>query len=252
MAVVRLSYSPAEADAVVTAYRLHATSARTGQPVASGVPILQAGVWTFSPDLADGEFFPSFDVTDSTGSFTDRKGFFRVVDGDVQQALVSIESVKAHLNITGTRDDLELGLYVDSVTPLIEEYVGPVLVRTVTETVHGNVLREAPVLSLLSVTYGGTVYGGTPDLNAASGVLYNVPIGATVTYTVGRETVPAAIRLAALVTVARLWETQRGSQPLPVLGGGEDQPSYVPQGGPDLPYRAQMLLAPFRRGMTVA
>ena len=88
MAVVRLSYSPAEPAATVTEARLYTHPSRSGDPVVSGTPLLQAEVWTYSPDVADGLYFTAFDVTDSTGSFTDRKGVLQVLDGDIEDVPV--------------------------------------------------------------------------------------------------------------------------------------------------------------------
>lgn len=161
--------------------------------------------------------------------------------------IVSLAEAKAHLNITSTRNDVELLMYLEAATAVIEAHVGAVVPRTLTETVYGRLLSHAPALAVTAVDHGGVAYTGTYVLNSPAGLLDGVPYGATVTYTVGRTPIPAAIRLAALVVVARMWETQRGSQPLPVSGGGDDQPTYVSQAGADLPYRAQMLLAPYRQ-----
>jgi hypothetical protein len=86
------------------------------------------------------------------------------------------------------------------------------------------VLRRMPVADLLSIGYRS---GATTsdllltdyELDADTGIVRLASGGwfagsYRVTYSVGRPTVPAAVRLAILVIAAHLWETQRGAAPV--------------------------------------
>jgi hypothetical protein len=255
----RLSYSPAEAGASVTAVRLYDTPARTGVPVFQGVPTLNGGVWTFSADLEDGDYYSAFDVTDSTGAFTDDDDFFYVLSGEVVPGsqVVSMAEVRAHLNLPDKHHDAELVLHVAAAVEVLSEYVGsPLLPTPVTET-HPRagtvILRNSRAVSIASVT--DAAGAAVPGYSLQPGGLLTGGYGGygtlTVTYVAGFDRVPAALRLAVLIVAARLWETQRGAQPLPVLGGDED-PFTNPGGLPLLPPRAETLLAPYRRSASVA
>ncbi|MFQ6212475.1 hypothetical protein ACLMMQ_29975, partial [Bacillus mobilis] len=89
--------------------------------------------------------------------------------------IVTVAEVKKHLNMsaTDTSQDDELGVFIESVTDVIEHIVGPVVPRAVTEVHDGGggalVLRRPPVLSVMSVTEDGiAVVEGTysPSLSA--------------------------------------------------------------------------------------
>jgi hypothetical protein len=112
-----------------------------------------------------------------------------------------------------------------------------------------------PVGSLVSVAsrYGAVT---TPltlsdyELDADTGLLRLASGGRfygtyTVTYTSGRDDLPAAIRLAVLVIAEHLWETQRGAAPVGPLSA--DDTFATPGLGYAIPNRALELLAPYRR-----
>jgi hypothetical protein len=61
------------------------------------------------------------------------------------------------------------------------------------------------------------------------------------TYQAGYTTVPANIRLGALIIVQHLWETQRGMMGVQLGGDGE---TYVTGRGFAIPRRAIELLGP--------
>ena len=162
-------------------------------------------------------------------------------------AIVTYEDVKAHLNLTDDRNAFELQRFIDAATNVVEQQIGPILPVSYTETQNVGgfstlVLNHAPVQSVQSVTeYTWGVaqvltsqpLGFTPTttlgymLDSNSGIMVRRSSGfqanfygpVTVSYTVGRATVPAAVQLATLIIVAHLWQTQRGSSPLPSLGG---------------------------------
>lgn len=194
--------------------------------------------------------------------------------------LVTLDDVKAHLNKTDFNDDLELQGFIDAATPLVENLAGPVVPRTVVEYYSGGTtsitLNSQPVLSVTSIveTYGQTNYNLTQvelgqgmtgfcfTLNPLTGQIirraYNAeamfPIGTNnvrVEYIAGRATVPANIRLAALMLIQHLWSTSQlnrnGNRP--TLGGDD---SFVPGMGFAVPNRVKELLQPSPRVPGVA
>jgi uncharacterized phiE125 gp8 family phage protein len=159
---------------------------------------------------------------------------------------VTLDDVKAYLNITRTKNDDELTSFLDVAVAAIEDVIGPIDARTVVEEIdsHGPriVLSQFPVQSVTSVSIepwlGATAVDDTMAwrLNPATGVLRRKVIGGslpyygpgsifTVTYTVGRSVTPAPVYQAILMQVADLWESQRGAMPLPA-SGDSPPPSY--------------------------
>lgn len=167
-------------------------------------------------------------------------------------ALVTLNETKLHLNIpeSETQYDTELATFIAAATPIIEHLVGPVDIRTITsETydVRGRksiILRTVPVVTITSVKeYIGiqeyvltdqppgassvSLYGYTLK-NASSGLITRRANGfdmrflgaeIVVSYTAGRASVPADVKLAALDDIRALWsQTQVASRPQ--FGGG--------------------------------
>lgn len=187
----------------------------------------------------------------------------------------TLDELKAHLNITSATHDDELLSILDAAVEVVEGYVGPLDGQTVTERYYNRnpalplLLRQYPVQAVTSISdVDGNVFEAdsyTVDLDTGrvwlarwGGGLRSwsfwgpgVGLDVTVTYTTGRTSLPASIRLAILIVAARLWETQRGNAPsaLPV----SDDPSGLDPGGlPLLPPRAQELLRQYLRGPVVA
>jgi hypothetical protein len=178
-------------------------------------------------------------------------------------ALLTLAEAKAQLNITTSTHDVELQAYIDSTTAVIEQYVGPVENRAVTEVhdvsprrVATLVLRQAPAVSLTSVVAvltGGTSYAVADlDLDGATGVVRRKDGGwlagpLRITYTAGRGSVPATINLAARILIQHLWRTQQGPG-RPGLGGGDDYAVTEPVAGYGyaIPNRALELLEAYR------
>lgn len=177
-------------------------------------------------------------------------------------ALLTLAEAKAQLDITTSTDDVELQAYVDSLTAVIERYVGPVENRTVTEVVHGRTaiaLTQVPVVSLTSLTplMTGGVAVGTDEvfLDPDTGLVSRLDGGAFVggpwraVYEAGRGEVPATINLAARILLQHLWRTQYGaSRGLAGIGGGEDYLVTEPVSGWGyaIPNRVLQLLEPYK------
>jgi uncharacterized phiE125 gp8 family phage protein len=159
---------------------------------------------------------------------------------------VTLDDVKSYLNITRTTNDDELIGFLDVAVAAIEDVIGPIDARTVTEEIdsHGQriVLSQTPVLAVSSVSIEPWLGAAPVDdtsawrLNSATGVLRRKVIGGslpyygpgsifTITYTVGRAVASAPITQAILMQVADMWESQRGAMPLPA-NGDSAPPAY--------------------------
>lgn len=186
------------------------------------------------------------------------------VDPSAPGPILGLDQVKRHLNMDPTRadDDDELRQVIDAATVVVEDIVGPVVVRSFTE-VHDPgpmlVLDRAPVLSLTTlspVLTGGTAYQSVDlDFDADTGIVRRLDGGRfagplRVTYTAGRRVVPPNIVQGGLEIVRHMWDTQRGhAGARPGLGDEE----LVPTGsGWTVPRRVVELLAPHRKAPVVA
>ncbi|AEM87085.1 head-tail connector protein [Streptomyces violaceusniger] len=176
-------------------------------------------------------------------------------------ALLTLDEAKAQLNLTTVTHDVELQAYVDSITAMVEWYVGPVEPQSVTETVNGRrgtlCLTRIPVVSLTSFTpilTGGTALTvADVTVDPLTGVVRRKDGGTfcggpwTAAYTAGRDAVPPTLNLAARMLIQHLWRTQQGPG-RPGLGGADDfdvtQP--VPGFGYAVPNRVLQLLQPYR------
>ncbi len=141
-------------------------------------------------------------------------------------AVVSLNEMKAHLNIAGTSHDEELVGFLDSAEELVRQEASVYVPQSYTETLKVDngvaILSNTPVISLTSVTAPGeTITGATVS---RYGLLRGVRgwREVTVTYTFGTPIPPARVRTAVLMVTARLWETQRGSTPV------GDDPTFTP------------------------
>jgi hypothetical protein len=148
----------------------------------------------------------------------------------------------------------------------VEWFVGPVAVRTVTEThnvgqVEALALRKSPALALVSVTAvlsGGTSYDvDALDLDAANGIVRRKDGGRLygplrVAYTAGRRIVPENISGATELILQHLWRTRTGPG-RPQLGTGDfDVTEPIPGLGYAIPNRALQLLDPDNDGPGMA
>lgn len=177
--------------------------------------------------------------------------------------IISLDDAKSYLNITDTTYDDELQRFIDVATDLCENYVGVVLGRsTFAETYDGGVeflrLRHPSAISITSVVEGGvTLTAGTDYYLDPTGQRLHRMGTTSLFYTntwgfwqLGRQNIvvtyvsgqvkpnPRDIQ-GVLVTLAYLWETQRGA--VGVIGNSGD--SYTPSPTYSLPLRAQQLLS---------
>ena len=176
--------------------------------------------------------------------------------------LPTVADLRPHINSTSTADDEELANHLDAAVEMVAGIVGPIdAPAAVTET-HRDVssdvliLRRMPVVSLTAVSsrVGATSTALTLadyELDAASGLVRAVDGSRfygtfVVSYTSGREALPASIRLAILIIAAHLWETQRGSSPSPLSLQQQEFEQTAPVGvGYAIPSRARELLAAY-------
>lgn len=180
--------------------------------------------------------------------------------------IVSLQTVKDHLNIASATNDEELRRLIASATSQVEDRIGPVARRTVVERVRLDLgqrrfwLAQPPVISLTSITAVSTgasaITVGALDVDPTSGaVTYLDPYGYfpagvyTVTYVAGRAVVDEGIVNAALDYVRGAWETQRGAASLPLQGSPEE--AFQPGMGLVM-WRLDNDLRPFRRAAVVA
>ncbi|WP_404974889.1 hypothetical protein [[Kitasatospora] papulosa] len=140
--------------------------------------------------------------------------------------LVTLEQVRDQLDDQSTDNAVELGIYIDAATELIEKLIGPVVTREFTEKVNARgtrlALTKMPVVQVTSfapIQAGGTaVEVDEIDLDGEAGVVTRLDGGAfyggpwRITYTAGRgATVPPSIQLAALLLIQHLWRTKFGA-----------------------------------------
>lgn len=165
-------------------------------------------------------------------------------------SVVLLADVKAHLNITSTTNDAELQRMTDRAEAFIVARCGPLAPLLVVDEVHTGpgplLLKRFPVISLTSVTDDGTLVIDT-DLDVDAGVVHGVfsslRRGLRVTYTAGRQVLPADLEAAVLDLAAHLWGTQRGSSP-GLLGLQDETQQLAGTSTYLLPYRVQTAIEP--------
>ncbi|MET9517035.1 hypothetical protein [Streptomyces sp. NPDC002994] len=175
-------------------------------------------------------------------------------------AILSLADAKKHLNKIGTTDDDEVRFWVEATTRAVEWFVGPVVVRTVTE-MHDRpwarqiALLQAPVLAvtaLNAVRSGGTSYTVDEfDVDNETGIVSRLDGGRIhgplrITYTAGRRIIPAHFSAAARIILQHLWRTQQGPG-RPQMGTDDYSVTEpIPGLGYAIPNRALQLLDPDR------
>jgi hypothetical protein len=193
-------------------------------------------------------------------------GVFEV--DDASAGIVSLEDVKAHLNLSATQtgNDEELRSSILAASQWVESKIGPVTRRTFTQTFRrwGTplVLDNVPVVSVTSVTpTGGVAYDALLlDVDLEAGLIYPAygyrwPTWfygtLVVEYVAGRAVVPALIQWAVKEFVAWLWDTQRGpAQASPVQADFADQ--LATGSFATVPHRIEQALQPYVKGSVVA
>lgn len=171
--------------------------------------------------------------------------------------IVSLADARAQLNmgVTESSDDDELRGFIGASTRAVERSLGKVVVRrsftdrfTVSGAAPSLLLRNVPVLSLTSVVSadGGTSWDvGSLQVDGEIG-LVTVSSGPAFTgmldvaYQAGYVVIPENYRLASLIILQHLWETQRGAMGVQ-LGGGDVDMALASRGFA-IPRRALELL----------
>jgi len=166
-------------------------------------------------------------------------------------SLVTLDDVHSHLNLPDSSADAEIMGFIEAATAYVEFQTGPIIPKQFTEVHDGGgpsiVLDNPPVLSVESVTeyVGATGYTltqselGSPTGayafsidDAARGILTRRWSGGLVgpfvggvknvqvTYTAGRASVPADIRMAVLEDIRGLYTQTQYGRPGASFGGG--------------------------------
>lgn len=140
--------------------------------------------------------------------------------------IISLDDAKNALAITATMtpaNEADLRLYIASATPVIEDIVGAVVPRTITQLSDGNQwaisLWERPV-TIIKVMEGGSateILAGDYVVDYNAGVISAGRVYAprrfmpgfnsvSIQYTVGMQVIPPNVRLAARELVRHLWQ----------------------------------------------
>jgi len=190
-----------------------------------------------------------------TGPNTAYQDVFEVREA-LSPALLSLADAKMHLNIpaTTTMFDDELREFLEGVTKVVEQYVGPIVRRTYVRRVYGYcyaiTLPHTQVLSITSIVLAQD--GSSPitisdlTINAEAGIVTyknggDFPYGdMDWTYVVGRSYVHPNWTLAAKEILRHNWKSQLGNHP---SIQGDNERDYI-VAGQSVPPRAMMLLTP--------
>lgn len=210
---------------------------------------------TFTPTIY-GRHLIRWLVTGPEGAFTDT---FDVRDLSVR-SIISLADAKVHMNMKSSLDDEEIRQMLEAVTYAIERHRNETIpLTTYVEPLHNYStgviqLDHRPVNRIVSITSGLTTYNNADwSLDEERGVLYGRGLskGAVITYQAGYRVIPAHYILAAKITLAHIWQTQRLPSVGPQTGFGVRQgtvgnePILTASGlGNALPPRAIELLGP--------
>jgi len=203
------------------------------------LPPVVTGHLTFDYTTAQAGRYTGFWSTTSpvtTGAFT-----FNVAPAE-SGALMSISEAKRYLNEpdADSSNDLEIGEFLNVVTGIVEQFVGPVIPRTVIERCEGGgrgiALRHGPVIEITSVkpwtNYGETIALTDIRLDPITWVIERrsgIPFRMgpyEVTFLAGRQIVTPAILHGAKAVLDHLWETQRGSSMVGPRSVTEDDAAF--------------------------
>lgn len=214
-------------------------------PGISGPPVSA----TFTPDMA-GRWSIRWLSTVVPGAYVD---IVNVWPTD-PRFIISVDAARSALNLPPNADPNKLDdlrLYIAAATPVIEDIVGPVVVKAVTQKVQKGwsfaALYERPTTLSSVIGADGTVYNSTHyTFDEVAGLLtFYTPTTqvVTVTHTVGTAIVGPNIQLATRELVRHWWQIgmQAGRAP-GVPAGTEWTPS-----GFAVPRRVIELCAPADR-----
>lgn len=243
-------------DGTSTSY----TSAHPTNPVTNN----SSGLYRLTPDLVATQIGAHTYLWTATGTNQTTFGpdIFDVRPGITAAPLLSLVAARRALNkpVSTIDDENELRETIDGITAPVEDMIGPVSPRAVSETYPrpgaSLVLRTWPAISLTTLapvyTNGVSYLPADLDLDAETGIVRRKDRGSfegplRVGYQVGRRVVDPAIREASKVIIRHLWDLQRGRSAAR-RGIGEDPEDLVPTpSGFLIPRRAAQLLNPFRR-----
>lgn len=187
-------------------------------------------------------------------------------------AWLDLAEVKRHLNKTSTTDDAEIQQKMAAAEAMIKELVGWVeppaapLAEYYRGGRSGLVLNESPVVSVALITvHGVAVPQANLDTGADGWYSEGLDLGAgivrhtswfprgsvKVTYTPGRDPIPANFVLAGHELVKHLWQTTQHGSPVqnrPLALGNNENAGFLPHMGFALPNRVRELLGLGNRG----
>jgi hypothetical protein len=172
---------------------------------------------------------------------------------------VSLDELKAQLNISVATYDTELTRHRDAAEEAATAYMGGRMAYQGkwTENLSSDggahlMLAHTPVISVTSVTENGTTLAATEYTVSYEGVLtrtwgtYTAGLwtagfnNVTIIYVAGESPMAESIKQGVLVIAAHLWEQQRGNMTSVVGQGGESE--WAPLPSYSIPRRAQELL----------
>ncbi len=180
--------------------------------------------------------------------------------------VLALADAKTLLKKRTADDDAAIRFWNEATTRAVEYFVGPVVVRTVTEVQHFGIantvaLRKCPALELVSVTAvrsGGPVYDvGDLVLDGTLGIVSRRDGGhlygpLQFVYRAGRIVIPANFTAAAQLILQHLWRTQAGPG-RPQRGTDDfDVTEPIPGLGYAIPNRAVQLMNPDDDGPGIA
>lgn len=149
--------------------------------------------------------------------------------------LVGLAEAKRHLRYqaSDTSDDEELRAFIASASAVVEDFVGIVGRRTITETNSGGerhiVLSRPPIVEVVSVEVDGEVVDSGDYTESPAGLVarrsgrwppgfHNVQV----TYVAGRPAVPPNVHNATLELIRVNWRPQQGGNYSVFDGGSSD------------------------------
>jgi len=246
--------SPANAGSMAVTITLPDRTTVTVSPVAPTA----TGVYAYDyPTVQAGRHSVRWVATGvNAGAYTDA---FDVREA-VPPTILSFLEAKRHLKKTDSADDDEIRDWNEACTRAVEQFVGPVAMRTIVEDVRFKracsvALTQIPAVELTSVTAlvtGGISYDVADlHLDGETGIVTRLDGGVLYgplrfTYVVGRSIVTANIRGASRIILQHLWRTRQGPG-RPQRGTDDyDVTEPIPGLGFAIPNRAVQLLDPDR------
>lgn len=156
-------------------------------------------------------------------------------------AVLSVEDAASHLSITASDHDAEISSLIDAAEALIANVVGPLEPQEpVTRRVVGAGVLVLPVAPVIAASVDGVA---SVEVDAEAGLIRFLDGRCRastydVTYTPGREEVPADLVLAVKEMVRHLWHLGHGGSAY-----GDAPPAAT---GSPIPHVVADLLAPHR------